>query len=131
MSSSKLSSHFVMLYMHKVTAAIAKADPSEELTKHKHAVKLEFEQIEFAFLSQFHNLMETYCLTGMNGFDALADVEQQALLMVHNFAQIKTDQCLAPYLITDTTGNHAFVKGKSFHDYFETVSYTHLTLPTN
>ena len=89
--SSELSSHFVMLYMHKVIAAIDKAEPSEELTKHKRVVKHEFEKIEVAFMSQFHNLIEKYCLTGMKGFDEIAHTEQQALLMVQNFAQIKTD----------------------------------------
>ena len=49
--SSGLSIHFVMLYMHKVIAAIAQAEPSEELTKHKHAVKNEFTKIEFVYRS--------------------------------------------------------------------------------
>ena len=119
--SSGLSIHFVMLYMHKVIAAIAQAEPSEELTKHKQVVKKEFSKLEFLFVSKFHSLMEEICQAVMMGLDAIANTERQALLMVHNFAQIKTDQCLAPYLITDTAGNHTFVQGKQFHDYFKSL----------
>ena len=37
--SSRLSSHFVMSYMHKIIAVINKAEPSEELAKCKEVVK--------------------------------------------------------------------------------------------
>ena len=113
-SASRISSQFVMKYMHKVIAGIAKAEPSEELAKHKQVVKQEFAKVEFWFLSQFHHEMQTYCQLGELGFDATASAEQQAQLMVENFGQIKTDACLAPYLLNDDT---SFVKGKSYLDY--------------
>ena len=44
--SRGLSSHFVMLYMHKVIAAIAKAEPSEELTKRRQVAKQELQFVQ-------------------------------------------------------------------------------------
>ena len=47
--STRLSIHFVVLYMHKIIAAIAKTTPSEELTEHKQVAKKEFAKIEVLF----------------------------------------------------------------------------------
>ena len=120
-SSSWVSCRFVKKYMNKIVGAITKAEPSEELAKCKQVVKHEFHKIEFLFLAKSHRLLQTYCELAVRGFDATASAEQQAELMIHNFDQLKTDACLAPYLLTDTTSSTAFVKGKTFLDYIKSL----------
>ena len=57
-SASRISSQFVLKYMHKIIAGIAKAEPSEELDNHKQVVKQAFTNAEFWFLLQFHKDMQ-------------------------------------------------------------------------